>query len=93
MAESSLESRCKDYAEGQGWIHRKVRYIARKNAPDTWFCRKGVWVIVEFKDLGEPLRPTQAREVKRLLDAGANVYRIDSFVQFKEIIDKHARKK
>lgn len=91
MAESALEKRCVFYAKSTGWLVRKVVYPGRRGAPDRWHLKKGLWVLIEMKDLGERPTEIQLREHARLRAAGALVYVVDNFDQYKEILDSHAR--
>lgn len=91
MAESPLEKRCVKYAKSEGWIVRKVVYAGRKGAPDRWHLKKGRWVLIELKDLDKEPTEIQEREHYRLRAAGAFVYVVDTFDQYKAILDSHAR--
>ncbi|TIW05340.1 MAG: hypothetical protein E5V74_03355 [Mesorhizobium sp.] len=67
-----------NYARSRGWLARRVQYIGRHGAPDTWFVKGGRWIIVEFKNLDEPPKIHQTREHKRLRAHGAEVHVIDN---------------
>jgi len=86
VSESWLENTAVEEAEADGWLVRKVKYIGRDAAPDRWFLKDGRWVIIEFKDYGEPLKPQQALEAKRLKAHGAEVYAIDTIEDFRRVI-------
>lgn len=77
-----------NYARSKGWIARRMQYIGRHGAPDTWLLKGGLWLIFEFKDLGEPLKVHQDREIKRLKKAGARVFVIDDPEKGCKLIDE-----
>lgn len=66
------------FATRRGWMARKMRYVGRRSCPDRWFFRRGRVIAVEFKRPGEQPNPSQRREIKRLRDAGIEVYVIDN---------------
>lgn len=78
MRESKLETDAIKYADQRGWLYRKLRWIGRRGAPDRLFIREGLVVFVEFKQSGKEPTVQQAREQKRLRDAGVTVWVIDS---------------
>lgn len=65
-------------AEAEGYIVRKMQYVGRRNCPDRWFLRDGVWTIIEFKRRGEVPNPTQAREHDKLRSKGQKIHAIDN---------------
>lgn len=67
------------YAREHGWKARRMQYIGRHGCPDSWFFKNGRVIVVEFKDYGEEPKLHQAREIKRLRDAGLEVHVIDTY--------------
>lgn len=64
--------------EDAGWYQRKVQYAGVKGAPDRWYVRKGMWVLIEFKKLGEGPDGHQVRRHRELREHGQTVYVIDN---------------
>ena len=62
--------------------HRKLGWIARRNAPDEFVFRRNsrtpVYAFFECKAPGEKLNGGQEREIQRLRDAGFPVFVVDS---------------
>lgn len=83
-----LEEDSVKHAEGLGWYQRKVVYAGVKGAPDRWFFKKGVLVIVEFKKIGEGPDGHQVRRHRELRAAGFEVYVIDRFEDFVALLDR-----
>lgn len=70
------------FADGQGWLVRKLQYRGRNGAPDVMFIRMGRVVFIEFKRPGKGdsgRRPDQIQEANHLLNHGAEYYVVDSF--------------
>jgi len=79
MREVSVEMPTVKRAEAAGYFCRKVAWVGRKHAPDRVFSRDDrgtVWI--EFKRPGEDARPGQAREHKRMREAGMEVHVCDN---------------
>lgn len=69
------ENKTVAWAENNGWLARKVRYLGLRGAPDRWFFGFGKIVIVEFKrPSGGHLAPAQVRERRKLGAAGIVVH-------------------
>lgn len=79
--ESAIENAVCLVAKENGWFVRKARWIGRVGCPDRVFAKDGRTVWIEFKAPNEPLRPVQRREIKRMLEAGFEVYVADSVKQ------------
>lgn len=78
LSEAAIERAVVKYAKLLGWkFVRKVRWIGRRACPDRLFLKAGRYIWIEFKAPGEPLRPDQVREIKRLRKHGAEVHVID----------------
>lgn len=77
-----------EYAKSRGFIARKLKWVGRTAAPDKLFSspRTGPF-LVEFKRPGEEPEIHQAREIKRLRDAGFKVYVIDNAEDGRALFD------
>ena len=85
--EAPLEMTCCEIARRDGWFVRKVKWIGRVGAPDRMFARKGRVVFIEFKSPDAPdYRPTQAREMMEMRDAGMEVYFCAGITEFADIM-------
>jgi hypothetical protein len=80
-----IEEKVCEFAKWAGWLVRKLQRIGRLGAPDRFFARGGRIVLVEFKQLGLKPEPHQEREIARLMDAGVEVYVVDSIQTGKTI--------
>lgn len=78
MAESTIERSVCGIAEKQGWLVRKVQWLGRRGAPDRLFMKGGRAVLIEFKRETKEPTTQQSREIKRLKNAGMEVYACDS---------------
>lgn len=76
--EFAVEDTVKNKAIAAGWLVRKLKWIGRKGAPDNLFGKAGRTVFVEFKGAGKEPEGQQAREIKRMRDAGFEVAVIDN---------------
>lgn len=75
--EATIERMANERAVRNGWIHRKLKWIGRRNAPDDFYAKAGRIVIVEYKSPDESPRIGQSREINELRDAGVEVHVID----------------
>lgn len=79
MLEANVEEKAIKRAKEQGFLYRKVAWIGRRGAPDRLFSRADTGpFLVELKAPGKTLAPHQAREIKRLREAGMTVHVIDN---------------
>ncbi len=85
--EKSIENSCIDYAKKNGWLYRKVAYKGRAGAPDRWFLKGGIWVLIEFKQEGGVLSKLQELDHADLEKHGQHVHVCWSVAQFKETLD------
>lgn len=88
-----------EYAEGLGWLVRKIVYAGRRGAPDRWFfkrkkpcphCGNALKIrVVEYKKLGEKVDPNdqQGREHGRLREHGLEVHVIDNIEDGRALFD------
>jgi len=79
MRESGVEIPVVRRAVRAGYFARKVSWVGRVGAPDYLFARtdRGS-VFIEFKAPGKTPRASQAREHKRMRDAGIEVHVCDN---------------
>lgn len=78
MLENSVEGYVVFQAEADGWWSRKVKWIGRTGAPDRVFAKGGRTVWIEFKRPKKEAAEMQAREHKRMRDAGMEVHVCDT---------------
>ena len=87
--ETIVENAVIEYAEGLGFMHRKISYIGRRGAPDDHFYGSpALFVIVEFKKAGKPPTAQQGREHDRLRGRGFPVHVIDNVEAGKALFDR-----
>lgn len=83
IRERDVEKYAVRKAKAMGGEIRKVKWIARRGAPDRALFLHGThWI--EFKAPGEKPRPEQEREHKRMGEHGAYVYVLDTFERVDE---------
>lgn len=90
MRESRIEAHLVRRAREIGATVRKVRWIGRRGAPDRVVMlprsvTSTVWV--ELKAPGEKVEPHQAREHKRMREAGQTVVVLDTLDAVDKFID------
>lgn len=68
--EKDIERKACAWAREQGWIVYKFTSPQRRSVPDRIFLRNGRTVFIEFKRPGGRLTPMQARELRKLQQAG-----------------------
>lgn len=78
-----------DHGKANGWFVRRTQWIGRVGCPDAVFAKAGVTIWIEFKDDRKSANPLQAREHKRMRDAGMNVHVIDNAVAGRKLLDEH----
>jgi hypothetical protein len=85
--EASVEDDVVTWAEGEGWLVRKMQYVGRRGCPDRFFFRDGQLVMIEFKRPGRNAAdPLQAREHKRYAAAGWKVHLVNDRDHAKRIL-------
>ena len=85
MIEDDVESYLTSEIKKQGGEIRKLAWLGRKGAPDRLVFFRGVH-FVELKRPGRKADPHQAREHRRMVKHGANVYVIDTKEKVDEFI-------
>lgn len=90
LLEKVIEDYVVLYAEGLNYLHFKLNGVGSPGKPDQLFISpKGIAFFVEFKRLGEPLRPLQWYWAKQIAMRKCVVYRCDSKVHGERIIQTH----
>ena len=74
MAEAPIEKTVCNLAEADGWLVRKLQWVARKGAPDRLFAKDGRVILIEFKSAAGELSELQKREINKLHKAGIEAY-------------------
>lgn len=69
---------------------RKLKFIGQQGAPDRLIMFKGMTVFAEVKAPGKKLKPHQEREIKRMRDAGQDVWVIDSIAKVDALVQEYA---
>jgi hypothetical protein len=78
MLESYIERRVVGMAQKNDWLTFKFTSPSRRGVPDHIFIKDGRIVFIEFKAPGKPPTPLQARTIRKMLNAGAEVHVCDS---------------
>lgn len=78
MRESQIEAYFVKRVREIGGLQRKFVSPGHKGVPDRIVVFLGEVFFVELKAPGKALRPDQAREHKKLFEAGCNVFVLDS---------------
>jgi hypothetical protein len=86
MLEKDIERKACEWARAHGWLAFKFTSPSRRSVPDRLFVRDGRVIFIEFKAAGGRLTSGQAREIQRLLEAGAEVRVAYSVEGAKEIL-------
>lgn len=60
-------------AKRNGWLVRKMQWIGTDGAPDRFFAKGGVIILVEFKRPGKDARKDQKEEHDKLREVGVHV--------------------
>ena len=85
MSEKQFEKKCVELALFYGWFERKCEWIGRRGCPDRLFIKDGRHVFVEFKrpDGTGAVAELQLREHERLEAAGAEVFVVETYAEFR----------
>lgn len=86
MLEDAVESYVVTQAENAGWFCRKLSWIGRIGAPDRVFAKDGRTVWIEFKRPKKGAAEMQAREHKRMRDAGMEVHVCDTIPKAMKVL-------
>lgn len=83
MREAVLERKCCEFAKANGWLAYKFVSPSQAGVPDRLFIRASAVIFVEFKRVGEQLRPLQQRVIDNMRLHGATVHvirRVEEFI-------------
>jgi len=92
MLESDIRNEARDWAKAEGWLVYPFSSPANRSVPDRIYIKNGRIVFIEFKRPSGPGRPAgkptsgQARELRKLRAAGADVHVAYSVEEVKEIL-------
>ena len=89
--EKDLEAKANRYAEKFGWWQRKFKSPGRRSAPDRIYARNGRVFFVEYKRYGKSPTELQAREHKKMRQAGLTVYVCDRWSEALAIFEYENR--
>jgi hypothetical protein len=97
MTESQLEQKCVAHAKKHGMLSYKFSSPAHRGVPDRIFIAKGRVFFVEFKRPGtlkkkkpKKGKPTlQQKTIDDIRKAGVDVWQLDSYDDFKDIVQYH----
>lgn len=84
--ESAIEQEVAAWAEGRGWLTRRIEYIGRRGCPDHIFIGFGQAVFIEFKQPNGTLSALQKRERKHWDDRGVKIHVFDNAVEAKSLL-------
>lgn len=76
------------HAMSTGWLVRRLIMLNRRGYPDTTFMRRGVVILMEFKEIDGELSMLQEREIAKLRKAGMTVYVFDNVEQACAVLDR-----
>ena len=95
MGESKLQVKCREHAEKNNVLVRKVHVEGKKGWPDLLliFPVIGRTVYVEMKNPNKKgrLSKLQDREITKIRKQNASAYVCDNFEKFVSIIEVHLR--
>ena len=86
MLEDAVESYVVFQAEKAGWWCRKISWIGQTGAPDRCFAKDGRTVWIEFKRPKKGAEERQAREHKRMRNAGMEVHVCDTIPKAMKVL-------
>lgn len=81
-----IQEKVEKLAEADGQFFRRVSWTGKRRAPDNVFVKDGRTVWIEFKDRGKAARSDQDTEHQEMIEAGAEVYVVDSIWRACEIL-------
>lgn len=84
-AESKLQTRVRKDLTKKGWLVVKINLCSKPGWPDLEAIRFGRTVRLEMKSAGKPLEPLQEVRHEEIIYHGGEVYKIDSFEQYKTL--------
>jgi hypothetical protein len=78
MLESAIENKVCDLAKKAGWLSFKFVSPAQRGVPDRIFIKTGRVVFIEFKAPSKKPTPLQDHIMRKMVDAGCEVWVCDS---------------
>ena len=88
MRESTIESKCKVWAKGDGWLSYKFSSPNQRGVPDQLFIRDGLTVYIEFKAPSKLPTKYQLHTIEKMRSHGAEVYVIDNLEDFIDVMSR-----
>lgn len=86
--EATIEHHVCQYARANGWLVWKFTSPRKRGVPDRLFLSPtGVYVLIEFKDLGEKPTALQQREIDLINRNHGNAYWVDNIKRGIEILE------
>lgn len=76
------------YAKSLGWLAWKMKIEGINGAPDYWFFKRGIIVIMEFKSPDGDLRSQQVLRIKDLREHGFTVHVVSDPEVGKRLLDE-----
>lgn len=86
MRESTIESKCKQWAKANGWLAYKFVSPSQRGVPDCLFIKNGLTMYVEFKTPGKLPTKYQLHTINKMRLHGAVVHIIDDVEDFTNVI-------
>lgn len=86
--ETTIERKCVELAEAQGYALWKIRFTGRVGFPDRMLVGGRRDVFLEFKAPGAKPRPSQDRVHEEMRELGLRVEVIDSVEAFEGLLDE-----
>lgn len=78
IRERDIEKKATDWAKKNGWLTYKFVSPSNRGVPDRIFIKGGHVVFIEFKAPGKTATPLQAQTIRKLKDAGCEVWVCDN---------------
>jgi hypothetical protein len=78
IRERDIEAKVVKWAKANGWLTYKFVSPSQRGVPDRIFIKDGCIVFVEFKAPGKKPTPLQAQTIRKMKDAGCEVWVCDN---------------
>ncbi len=78
ILERDIEAKAVKWAKANGWLTYKFVSPSQRGVPDRIFIKAGHVVFIEFKAPGKKPTPLQAQTIRKLKDAGCEVWVCDN---------------
>lgn len=73
-------------AEQDGWLVYKMQIVGHRGCPDRWHLKKGRWVIIEYKKIGEEPDGLQKKRIREMREHGHEVHVCDTHAQARDVL-------